>query len=594
MKKPNATNNLAALYPALASQWHPTRNGDRSPDQYTPNSNEKFWWRCSENDEHEWEAVIASRHKAGCPICYNDRHLKYWVEQEDGSRRPMLLRDRPELFTELVADESERSDLGELYVGSGQKLNWSCRKCHQQWSNTLRKRAIRGQSCTYCANQTTYSGNSLLTLHPVIAAQWDYGKNSILPKLQSGPGLVNPGSHYKAWWKCIHGHSWCTEIRQRVKQGTECPKCNPKVSKFELRIGCELEAALGLQIERGRKIKDLEADLTIPRINVVIEVDGYPWHSPQFSSDALERDKRKNTIFQSSGYYVLRVRERRLPSIDGCITVPFDEGVDHLLICKDLLATLAELPCMAEPFRSMARAYKESMNYLADIAFQQLEATMRYPAQGESLMDTHPKLALEWCVSKNLPLTPQLVKPGSSKKVCWQCANGHKWDAAISSRTRGNGCPQCSGNIASIENNLAAQFPQVAAEWDYASNGKKTPQDVTPKSSQKYSWHCNHGHKWEATVNNRTRGGQGCPYCGHKLPSPEWNLLIVYPEVARFFHESKNAPKSASDVLPNSGKIFWWRCELGHEWQWSVDRQSRFGPRCRSCNPNNQANTDIN
>jgi very-short-patch-repair endonuclease len=583
MKKPTATSNLATQFPELARQWHPTRNEGVKPEQFLPKSNKKVWWQCPVSPTHEWMATITSRHKAGCPHCSDERRLTRWIDEADGTRRREVLSDQPALFAELVATDAEREALGKLYVGHTKTLTWRCSKCNQTWPNQLRKRAIEGQGCTYCSNQTTYEGNALLALHPEIALQWDSEKNALDIRLAKGPGSVNPGTHYKAWWKCSHGHSWRTEIRQRVRQGTGCPFCNPKVSKFELRLDCEVRAALGLDILRGGKIHGWEADLQIPSLNLIVEVDGFPWHSPNRFPNALERDQRKNAHFRASGYTVLRMRELRLPPIDNCATVTFKEGAEQLIACKALIAVIAAMPDVPDDVLGRAKSYQAARNYVADAEYQQLASTLHIPAAGESLAEKFPQVALQWNWELNLPLTPELVAAASHEKVWWSCMNGHDWEAAIKSRTNlGTGCSKCSGRVSSAGNSLAEGFPAVAMQWDYVKNDT-IPERVTPKSSQKYGWQCEKGHRWDATVNNRTRGGQGCPYCAHKLPTPEWNLAVERPDVAEFFDLIKNTPLRAQDVMPNAGKVFWWRCQNGHEWQSSADRQARYGARCRQC-----------
>ncbi len=37
-------NDLATLYPKLAKEWHPSKNGDLTPESVLPNSNKKVWW----------------------------------------------------------------------------------------------------------------------------------------------------------------------------------------------------------------------------------------------------------------------------------------------------------------------------------------------------------------------------------------------------------------------------------------------------------------------------------------------------------------------------------------------------------------------
>ena len=62
-------NSLAVVNPKLASEWHPTKNGNLHPEYVSVHSNKRVWWQCKE--KHEWQAQINSRSKgAGCMECY--------------------------------------------------------------------------------------------------------------------------------------------------------------------------------------------------------------------------------------------------------------------------------------------------------------------------------------------------------------------------------------------------------------------------------------------------------------------------------------------------------------------------------------------
>ena len=63
-------NDLATLYPHVASQWHPTLNRPLTPDHILPGSRWKVWWQCKNG--HIWQAVVYSRtgaQNSGCPFC---------------------------------------------------------------------------------------------------------------------------------------------------------------------------------------------------------------------------------------------------------------------------------------------------------------------------------------------------------------------------------------------------------------------------------------------------------------------------------------------------------------------------------------------
>lgn len=95
-------NDLQRIYPAIAAQWHPTRNGDLKPQQVTAYSNQREWWQCERG--HVWVAAIASRtyHRTRCPVCtgrrvlpgYNDLQTLYpeiaaqWAWERNGDLTP--------------------------------------------------------------------------------------------------------------------------------------------------------------------------------------------------------------------------------------------------------------------------------------------------------------------------------------------------------------------------------------------------------------------------------------------------------------------------------------------------------------------------
>ena len=67
-RRASRDNNLLNNYPEVAAQWHPTKNGDKKPEDFTPGSGKKAWWECGRG--HEWEATINNRTKGnGCPYC---------------------------------------------------------------------------------------------------------------------------------------------------------------------------------------------------------------------------------------------------------------------------------------------------------------------------------------------------------------------------------------------------------------------------------------------------------------------------------------------------------------------------------------------
>jgi hypothetical protein len=65
-----APDNCFALhYPALAKEWHPTKNGTLTPEQVTRGSKRRVWWLCR-RARHEWRAIVLNRaYGTRCPQC---------------------------------------------------------------------------------------------------------------------------------------------------------------------------------------------------------------------------------------------------------------------------------------------------------------------------------------------------------------------------------------------------------------------------------------------------------------------------------------------------------------------------------------------
>ena len=136
-------NDLSSLYSLIASEWNYERNGELKPDQVTPYSNKKVWWRCQLG--HEYQAAVAARTNAGsgCPYCaskkvlpgFNDLKTKYpdvaaqWHTELNGTLTP-----------EMVTS------------GSQKKVWWKCRVGHV-WKAVISSRTGDYCGCPVCAGK---------------------------------------------------------------------------------------------------------------------------------------------------------------------------------------------------------------------------------------------------------------------------------------------------------------------------------------------------------------------------------------------------------------------------------------------------------
>lgn len=184
----------------------------------------------------------------------------------------------------------------------------------------------------------------------------------------------------------------------------------------------------------------------------------------------------------------------------------------------------------------------------------------------------YPQLVDEWHPTKNGAVTPYDITSKSGKKVWWKCSNGHEWEALVSNRTKNkSSCPYCKGKKPILGvNDLLSVSPQLALEWHPTKNGDLKPSDMMGSSKRRIWWKCSKGHEWKATLDSRSKG-HGCPYCSGRYATTGVNdLRTLRPDIAKYWHPTKNKHITPDSVTVASGIKYWWIGDCGHEWQTSV------------------------
>ena len=204
---------LSTVNPALAKEWHPTKNGKLTPSKVLPSSPKKVWWKCKKG--HEWQAGIAYRGRGrGCPYCDGKCVCK------DNSLSALF----PIITKDWHPTKNGKLTPSKVTPHSQKKVWWQCKKGHQ-WQSSVGYRT-KGYACPYCAGRKVSKDNSLNTLFPKIAKEWHSSKNRKLT-----PNQVTTKSKKKVWWKCNScGHEWKAGILDRTN-GNSCKKCKKNKKK---------------------------------------------------------------------------------------------------------------------------------------------------------------------------------------------------------------------------------------------------------------------------------------------------------------------------------------------------------------------------
>jgi len=202
-------NSIATKAPNVAASWDSTAN-EGTPHDFTANSRFKKHWRCLVCG-HKWQAIINYRvgQKTGCPECYNLKRGRSKV------RHPTLAECNHPLLKEWDDEANAKEGLfpDKLRLGSNKRVHWVCHKCPlgltHKYVTTIGSRALLGSGCSCCGGRTACKCNSLSSLYPNIARDWDYSMND------GKPCDYTAKSHAVVWWKSTD-QSWQQSIFSRT------------------------------------------------------------------------------------------------------------------------------------------------------------------------------------------------------------------------------------------------------------------------------------------------------------------------------------------------------------------------------------------
>lgn len=69
-QRASAERNLAVDAPAIAAEWHPSKNGELEPSDVTTRHSNPVWWLCSRRHAYATAVSVRVRRGNGCPQCW--------------------------------------------------------------------------------------------------------------------------------------------------------------------------------------------------------------------------------------------------------------------------------------------------------------------------------------------------------------------------------------------------------------------------------------------------------------------------------------------------------------------------------------------
>jgi hypothetical protein len=115
----------------------------------------------------------------------------------------------------------------------------------------------------------------------------------------------------------------------------------------------------------------------------------------------------------------------------------------------------------------------------------------------------------------------------------------------------------------------------------YATTNLLVAEAIPCDGSTLVDWCCEYGHTWRRTVVNQLKI-RTCPVCSKRLPSAQYSLFALHPELELEWDADANEGIDKTLVMPNTNKKFGWICEKGHKYQCTAaDRHRNKG--CPYC-----------
>lgn len=275
--KTTLKNRFSVVFPKVAEEFHPTKNGDLTIDNLHGKSNIRVWWLGKEC-KHEWQTSVNNRTslKHNCPYCCNQK-------LETGVNDITIVAPK-------YAEEWDY-DLNEILPNqafiSTTRYWWKCTICEHSWNNSVSARLSHNNNCPKCAkvelaqtlrNHSINKFGSLLDERPDIAIEWDYEKNDLTPD------LVSVESSHSVFWKCKKcNFKWKTSVSCRVLGQSNCRTCFGSKSFKEQEFIDFVRTCTNYEVLNNDReiIKPKELDVIIPELKIAIEFNGNYWHSDE-------------------------------------------------------------------------------------------------------------------------------------------------------------------------------------------------------------------------------------------------------------------------------------------------------------------------
>ena len=512
-------NDLATIYPNIATEWHPTLNGNLHPNEVFSSSSKMVWWVCDKG--HSYQQTIQNRtlKHFGCSYCSGHRVLKGFND---------LASVRPDVAKEWCYEKNEGKTPYDFTAGSGKKVWWTCPLGHD-YVASIHERTGHNTGCPKCdkRRQSSFPEQAVLyyvkKIFPDTLSKYKviFSKSMeldvFIPSIKVGIEFDG-----KAW------HNDDIIHNREIRKYAVCKKHGIKLIRIKEynKEDWQDVADIVYRINKFRKYKELEdvirniLDNLDPSSNMWTRKNPFHFHSDVDINITRDRGEILN--------YLNRI-DNSLEETRPDVVKMWDWSKNKNLhpnmftISSNQVVFWKCPDCNHEWECSINSMTRKGRCGCSECSKKRRGRTFTKGVVSKvgSLLETHPYIAKDWHPTKNGDLNPNDITAGKFKKVWWLCSKcGLEWEASPNNRKKGVGCPHCSGRVAqSGLDDIVTLFPDVLSYWDYERNRDIDPTKILPGSGQKAAWKCVAcKHEWTQIIHRRIKSPVFCPKCKNRKP----------------------------------------------------------------------------
>lgn len=487
-----------------------------SPKEVSYGSKKKYWWKCHKCS-HLWQTTIYHRtiRNQGCQMCNGVNVVKPGIND--------LLTKCPDVAKEWHPTMNGDLTPSNITYKSGKKVWWLCPKGHE-YQATPHDRVGDDTGCHICSarRNTSFPEQALFfyirKMYPdAISRYKDIFEHGM--ELDIYIPSIKIGIEYD-------GYNWHKSKEQHERERKKYQICQDKeIMLYRIKdIESDLWEDVANKIfwvNNSKNKNQIEhviqevLDWLDPKTNLftknLLNLDFHSAIRVNFEKDKIEISKYLSEIQNSLVETIPDIAEQwDYESNKPLIPEMFSKGSNEIVwwICT-----------------KCGKSYEASINHKnrkdsrccpTCAKVEQGKTFTNYKVrQVGSLRKTNPNLAKEFHPTKNGELTVDNITAGRFKKVWWQCSKcNYEWEASPNNRSKGVGCPHCSGRVAmpGVDDIVTLKLPFMD-EWDYEKNKDVDPHVMLPGSGKKVWWKCRKcENEWLTEIRLRNQGC-GCSKC---------------------------------------------------------------------------------